>query len=135
VAKPRGGRELGRVERRGRGLLPDRLEGSEEPRRSHDGTSSTFLVGEDLPAANHWFAWVYANSAADTCAIPPNVRDPADADYSWRWEYALSFRSRHAGGVQFALADGAVRFVPDATDLGVYRALATIRGGEPVSLP
>ncbi len=100
-----------------------------------DGTSSTFLVGEGLPSANHWFAWAYANSVANTCAIPPNVRYPSGPDYSWKWEYALSFRSRHAGGVQFAFVDGSVRFIPDAIDLGLYRAMATIRGGEPVNPP
>jgi prepilin-type N-terminal cleavage/methylation domain-containing protein/prepilin-type processing-associated H-X9-DG protein len=100
-----------------------------------DGTSSTFLVGEDLPSMNHWYAWAYANSASNTCAIPPNVRYPEDDDYTWKWTYALSFRSRHPGGVQFAYADGSVHFIPDSIDLGLYRAMATIRGGEAVSPP
>ena len=101
-----------------------------------DGTSGTFMVGEDLPQHNHWFAWAYANSAAATCAIPPNVKYPADGeDYTWKWEYANTFRSRHSGGLQFAYADGSVHFVRDAIDLRVYRALATIRGGEVVEVP
>lgn len=100
-----------------------------------DGTSSTLMIGEDLPAANHWFAWAYANSVSNTCAIPPNVHYPTNDDYSWKWEYALSFRSRHPGGVQFAYADGSVRFAANSVDLTVYRALATIRGGEVVTAP
>lgn len=100
-----------------------------------DGASNTFLVGEDLPDQNHWFAWAHANGTSGTCAIPPNVRYPADQDYSWKWEYVMSFRSRHAGGVQFAHADGSVHFVGDNIDLAVYRAMATIRGGEVASLP
>src|SRR5207253_2630865 len=38
-----------------------------------DGTSSTFLVGEDVPDENIWVSWPYANNGYGTCAIPPNV--------------------------------------------------------------
>jgi prepilin-type N-terminal cleavage/methylation domain-containing protein/prepilin-type processing-associated H-X9-DG protein len=44
-------------------------------------------------------------------------------------------RSRHSGGVNVALADGSVRFVPDAIDLVTWRALGTRSGNEVVSLP
>jgi len=37
--------------------------------------------------------------------------------------------------VQFAMCDGSVRFVTDTVPLGLYRALATIAGGEAVSHP
>jgi hypothetical protein len=37
--------------------------------------------------------------------------------------------------VQFAYADASVHFVSDNTALGIYRAMATIAGGEPVTLP
>ncbi|HEX4607279.1 MAG TPA: H-X9-DG-CTERM domain-containing protein, partial [Urbifossiella sp.] len=47
----------------------------------------------------------------------------------------LTFRSRHRGGLNFALADGSVRFISDSIDLGTYRALATIAGREVVSVP
>ncbi|MDY3554883.1 DUF1559 domain-containing protein [Gemmata sp. JC717] len=100
-----------------------------------DGTSNTLLVGESLPEHTHWLAWAYANSAAATCAIPLNVQYPADDDYSWKWEYSTTFRSKHPGGGNFALADGSVRFVANSIDLTTYRALATIRGGEVVSVP
>jgi prepilin-type N-terminal cleavage/methylation domain-containing protein/prepilin-type processing-associated H-X9-DG protein len=39
-------------------------------------------------------------------------------------------RSRHAGGVNAAMCDASVRFVPDAIDLRTWRALATRDGGE-----
>ncbi|MBA4191791.1 MAG: hypothetical protein C0467_27750 [Planctomycetaceae bacterium] len=100
-----------------------------------DGTSNTFLIGESLPDFTHWFAWAYANSSSATCAIPPNVPFPPDDDYAWNWEYSTTFRSRHSGGLNFALADGSVRFIADNVDLKTYRALATIRGGEIVTLP
>lgn len=39
-------------------------------------------------------------------------------------------RSRHGGGVQAMTMDGAVRFVADGIELGVWRALSTRAGGE-----
>lgn len=101
-----------------------------------DGTSNTFMLGEDVPALNDWCSWPYANNAYGTCAIPPNVRPPGGGSYNPNdWQNTWSFRSRHPGGVNFALADGSVHFVADTIDLGVYRALATVAGGETVSLP
>lgn len=42
----------------------------------------------------------------------------------------LTFRSDHAGGVQFAMLDGSVRFLPTDTDPQVRRALVTRAGDE-----
>jgi prepilin-type processing-associated H-X9-DG protein len=101
-----------------------------------DGLSRTFMLGEDLPGENIWFSWAYANKPFGTCAIPPNVKRPGGGDYpSWDWHNKHSFRSRHPGGVQFAYADGSVHFIKNSIDLSVYRAMATIRGGELVPLP
>jgi hypothetical protein len=77
-----------------------------------------------------------------TCAIPPNhittsniLRElgsnPSNATI---YGNCNGFKSNHPGGVQFALADASVRFVSTTTALGLYRAMATIKGGEPVSL-
>ncbi len=101
-----------------------------------DGTSNTFLFGEDLAGQNQWCSWPYANNAYGTCAIPPNVRRPSGGDYEpGDWPNTWSFRSRHPGGLQFAFVDGSVHFVHDGIALGVYRALATISGREAVTLP
>jgi len=102
-----------------------------------DGTSNTYMIGEDLPEFIAWNAWAYPNGAIGTCAIPPNtgITIPplgAAAGYG-DWPRRYSFRSRHAGGVQFAMADGSVRFVRDSIPLNVYRATATIAGGEVIS--
>ena len=40
--------------------------------------------------------------------------------------------SFHAGGVQVAFGDGSVHFVGDYIDLGVFKAISTISGGEVV---
>jgi prepilin-type N-terminal cleavage/methylation domain-containing protein/prepilin-type processing-associated H-X9-DG protein len=102
-----------------------------------DGTSNTFMIGEDVPEYIAWNAWPYANGAVATCAIPPNVGitvPPLGAAAGYGdWPRRYSFRSRHLGGLQFAYADGSVHFVRDSIPLGVYRALATIRGGEVVN--
>ena len=45
---------------------------------------------------------------------------------------AATARSAHPGGVNVAFADGHVRFVSDAVDLAVWRALGTRDGEEPV---
>jgi prepilin-type N-terminal cleavage/methylation domain-containing protein len=105
-----------------------------------DGTSNTFMIGEDVPDMIQWNAWSYANGANGTCAIPPNtgIKIPTSghvlgaADFS-NWPERYSFRSLHPGGLQFALADASVRFISDSMPLQTYRALATIKGGEVVS--
>ncbi len=62
--------------------------------------------------------------------LPPNPRRP---DVSFHGQGLLSARSMHSGGVNVALGDGSVRFVGDAIDLALYRALFTRAGGEVVS--
>jgi prepilin-type N-terminal cleavage/methylation domain-containing protein len=103
-----------------------------------DGTSSTFMIGENIPDVNVHCAWPYSNNALATCAIPPNtaIRPPYTGGGFgvWDWPNVYSFRSWHTGGLQFACADGSVHFVAESIDLNTYRALATIRGDEPVSL-
>jgi len=101
-----------------------------------DGTSNTFMIGEDLPDYIHWNAWSYANGACGTCAIPPNTGitiPPLGTGDSWSWPTRYSFRSRHPGGLQFAYADGSVHFISDSIPLTVYRWMATIQGGEVAS--
>lgn len=97
-----------------------------------DGLSSTFMVGEDLPSLNSHCSWPYANNAVGTCAIPPNTGLVRPAYHLNDWRHLYSFRSHHAGGLQFANADGSVRFVSEAITRSAYRGLSTISGGEVV---
>jgi prepilin-type N-terminal cleavage/methylation domain-containing protein len=103
-----------------------------------DGTSNTFMIGEDVPELNAHNAWCYSNGANSTCAIPPNtgVTIPTGSSKSLtpsdsgNWPERYSFRSRHPGGLQFAYADASVHFIQDSIPLLTYRQLATIKGGE-----
>jgi prepilin-type N-terminal cleavage/methylation domain-containing protein/prepilin-type processing-associated H-X9-DG protein len=97
-----------------------------------DGDSNTLMIGEDVPEVSPWCGWAYANHAVGTCAIPPNVN--LDRKYgaapTWNWPNTYSFRSRHAGGLNFAFADGSVHFISETIPLATYRALSTIQGNE-----
>jgi prepilin-type processing-associated H-X9-DG protein len=41
-----------------------------------------------------------------------------------------NFRSYHSGGASFLFFDGTVGFLSENIDMGVYRAVSTIQGGE-----
>ena len=93
-----------------------------------DGTSSTFLIGEDVPSQNNHSAAFYANGDFASCHAPLNFYpDPPRPDDWWD---VMSFRSRHPGGASFCFVDGSVRFINDEIEHDVYRALSTKSNGE-----
>jgi prepilin-type N-terminal cleavage/methylation domain-containing protein len=104
-----------------------------------DGTSNTFMIGESMHSYDmHCGGWAYPNYVNATCAIPLNYNDgpPGSPSPGYRnWPNRYSFHSRHNSGANFALGDGTARFVTDSVDISIYRAMATIKGGETTSLP
>ena len=116
-----------------------------------DGTSNTFMVGEDTfdpawaniiaPAGNE-FSWAHAVGGVRTCAIPPNTTkhingNPVNFSSTSgnEWGVYNGFKSSHPGGVHFLFADGTVRFIGNGIALGNYRALASYAGNEVVEIP
>jgi prepilin-type processing-associated H-X9-DG protein len=98
-----------------------------------DGTSSTFMVGEDVPQQNDHSATFYSNTDYASCHAPLNYyRDPATPK---DWPNVMSFRSRHPGGAHFCFADASVCFVQDSVDHTLYRGLSTKNGGESATRP
>jgi prepilin-type processing-associated H-X9-DG protein len=111
-----------------------------------DGTSGTFLAGEQIMRVTNWNAWVEANQSVGSTALPLNYLAPnaaitpngsvqrsngADARGQWTWWY--SFRSQHPGGGNFAMADGSVKFIKNSISMPVYQALSTRGMGEAIS--
>jgi len=103
-----------------------------------DGTSNTYMVGEDIPGLNQHCGWPNANYSTGTCAIPlnnglvagqPGFNNPGD------WPNLYSFRSRHTNGANFGLADGSVRFMTQNVDINTYHSMSTISGGETFANP
>ena len=99
-----------------------------------DGTSHTFMIGEDLPDYNHHSAAYYANGDWCSCNIPLNnelSKEPTTLDLS-EWGNQQGFRSFHPGGAQFALVDGSVQFIQEG-DHNSFRAQCTRNGEEIIS--
>lgn len=98
-----------------------------------DGTSNTLMIGEDVPSQNAHSVAFCANGDWSVCHAPPNYfrKPPTPSD----WPNVMTFRSLHPGGLQFALADGSVRFISQTIAWDLWRALSTREGGEAVQVP
>ena len=116
-----------------------------------DGLSSTLLMAEVIfpkddsvgDSRGHFLA----DNSGDffTAASPPNsgidaVSDCAASTVDLPCTYvggtasnaSASSRSRHGGGVNVVLCDGAVRFVDNNIDPDTWKKLSTMKGGEQV---
>jgi prepilin-type N-terminal cleavage/methylation domain-containing protein/prepilin-type processing-associated H-X9-DG protein len=129
-----------------------------------DGASNTLLVGERPPTSDLLFGWWFAGSGIDNYGsgdVVLGARDtrqvelllnstiPDVAHYKQcqgKMKVGLQpgqitnhcdqahFWSLHAGGVNFLMADGSVRFLSYQSD-DILPALATRNGGEVFALP
>jgi prepilin-type N-terminal cleavage/methylation domain-containing protein len=115
-----------------------------------DGLSNTILMGEVRPACGSpgwtsypldWASSVpfyYATTAPinfKTCPGegPGNNGTPSRSCNSYNsYNTSQSFKSRHAGGAQFVLGDGSVRFINDSINLLTYNYLGDRRDGFPI---
>jgi prepilin-type N-terminal cleavage/methylation domain-containing protein/prepilin-type processing-associated H-X9-DG protein len=112
-----------------------------------DGTSRTFMAGEQAFEQSRaacgdlgkcyglGYTWAHSVEASATAAIQPNFAvpgrpslDPSVDAFPYRSQFG--FNSMHPGGLHFVYVDGSVHHINEDIDLGVYRAMATIKGGE-----
>jgi prepilin-type N-terminal cleavage/methylation domain-containing protein len=103
-----------------------------------DGTSNTFLVGESsysrsLTGQNNtsFRKWYRGNDSTASGGTKNIVYGINVMPYNGSNNFNdISFGSEHPGGCMFVRCDGAVRFVSQDVDLGVYKATASRDGSE-----
>jgi len=111
-----------------------------------DGTSNTIAVGEFT--TNNYNTrrvfWAYGYTSYDIGTIVPefwdihnNMTSCANGTLAiggGAWDVCKrAFGSNHPGGLNYAVADGSVRFVRQTTNKKVLIGLATVAGGEIIS--
>jgi len=108
---------------------------------AEDGTSNTFLLGEHLPAYNTFGMYFASHMHISTTNPPPNyfkVRDDcpkSDTRIGTCYAHMGGFHSRHPGGLNMAMTDGSITFIPETIDYMVWNFLGDKADGQPVTLP
>jgi prepilin-type N-terminal cleavage/methylation domain-containing protein/prepilin-type processing-associated H-X9-DG protein len=107
-----------------------------------DGTAFTFLLGENSRHDNkygsrfrNWMRGCDGSTDQEICGC----RNYVNAINTPVLASATTFNdipmgSMHPGGANFSLCDGAVRFVSQNIDLGIYKATSSRNGDEPRTL-
>jgi prepilin-type N-terminal cleavage/methylation domain-containing protein/prepilin-type processing-associated H-X9-DG protein len=112
-----------------------------------DGTSNVIMVGEILPVCvDHASGWWNNNGSGNahagtivaindnrTCPVPYKTEDDTGVcSAANNWAYSWGFRSAHAGGAHFLMADGSVHFLNQNMDMQTYNWLGDRRDGNTV---
>ncbi len=110
-----------------------------------DGTTNTLMIGEfhfpetsrEWQHRSNFWAW-----GGTTGVVMPNhwnLRAPMDFDQCFEeWpnhKCNRSWGAYHPGGLNWALADGSVRFISENVDMELLMDLASIAGGEVAQVP
>jgi prepilin-type N-terminal cleavage/methylation domain-containing protein/prepilin-type processing-associated H-X9-DG protein len=107
-------------------------------KRVTDGTSNTFMVGENVVSMDYHSAAFFSDGDWATCGMPLNYLPlhlpPESFEDGNISKSVRGFKSLHPGGSQFVMADGSVHFIQENIDTISYRALSTREGGEVVTL-
>ena len=120
-----------------------------------DGTSNTFLAGENSPHYNGQLLWVNGHGAYGGTIIPlnwkTNLKDgetdatdgtvcstayitAIEATHCFRNQvYNFAFKSKHPGGANFCFSDGSIRFIKQTINPRTYAALSTRAKSEVIS--
>jgi prepilin-type N-terminal cleavage/methylation domain-containing protein len=112
-----------------------------------DGLSNTIIIGEVLPDCHDHTGggWPYYNGMNTahagtlvtpndftTCPNIPGGSNKPTCSAQSNWNYSWGFRSRHTGGVQMLLGDGAVRFISQNISATTWRNLGSRQDGNVV---
>jgi len=139
-------------------LGPFGINGSASLSTIRDGTSNTIAIGEskqlhtDVNFGPYWGSGTHtsvmgyvpipfnADGTPNTPALQWSINYPygmcaGQTTGTPQCQYAWGFGSWHAGGANFVYCDGSVHFLADSINYNVFYALATYKGGEPVSSP
>jgi hypothetical protein len=100
-----------------------------------DGLSKTIMAGESIPSQCSFHGAYHHNFPIAGTTIPINTFEDNSASPGGKWFSACGFKSRHAGGAMFLIADGSVRFFSDVIDYRLFNELGTRAGDETVALP
>ena len=95
-----------------------------------DGMSNTLMVGEVLPATCNWYYAASQNFPIAGTVIPLNR---LDLTIPGNYYDSCGYKSNHAGGVNFTMGDGSVKFLKTSINYQTYNALGSARLGEVVS--
>jgi prepilin-type N-terminal cleavage/methylation domain-containing protein/prepilin-type processing-associated H-X9-DG protein len=115
-----------------------------------DGTSNTLMVGECtfIDVTRRATFWAYTYASYNQSSIYPESRILTNS-YNACWDAPggpgshisnadqvckRAFGSNHTSGVNFCMGDGSVRFVSYSVDINMLAFMATMAGGEVVSL-
>ncbi|MFM8327434.1 MAG: DUF1559 domain-containing protein, partial [Pirellulaceae bacterium] len=119
-------------------LTPDRTDCSTRLADIKDGQSNVFMVGESISDYSNRTAWGHPYFATGTTLTPLNDKAKCQSTGNRTrdlqacaalWGDNSGFYSSHTGGGQFAMADGAVRWVSDQIDILTYQRLGAMADG------
>jgi prepilin-type N-terminal cleavage/methylation domain-containing protein/prepilin-type processing-associated H-X9-DG protein len=118
-----------------------------------DGTSNTIAAGEVLGqcgdhSRNGWFhfnsTWIATTAPINfpIACVRESLRGvswdsgspgPLNACNHWQnWQTSQGFKSKHTGGANFVMCDGATKFLSENIDYRIYQRLGDRRDGEVV---
>ena len=117
-----------------------------------DGTSNTFLVGEQLPAISLHQMLFHSHQIVGSNYFPPNyhltypnaiyngktqtgIQNQANYPFGTATDAANGFKSEHKGGVNMAMVDGSARFISDTIDYRTWIFLGARADGNTVQVP
>jgi len=93
------------------------------------------LVGKIDAAGANWAQGWAMDNALYQHVMPPNTWACAQSDQKTNFDWAIIHpaSSRHPGAVNVLFCDGSVHSVKNSVNLGIWWAVSTIAGSEPIS--